>query len=331
MQCLPATPTGQHSLVPNKPTEPANDATANSGEEEPTAPNKPTEPTVASEPEPEPITMIEELTEPTEPIEPTEPEPITVMEPAVDDAASINGGEDQPEAPAPVPAVVPTNSNQPPADHQKLQADLACGCQRTQPAAVAAAQALAAAGGDCSSPIGQALAQAYAQAVAAGTGQVVAQAFAVADASAAQKVFFRNIIYFVWGNEALCSCHPLQLADEPASACWSDCTVARGAICSRTSHACPAADSWRRHRIMASQFELQVRQRTLTGFWLWCLQCLNPANRASLSTCVAAFVGDCCTNQGLATGASCGGMRKVISTSPRVIETAGIASTRCSC
>lgn len=192
MQCLPATATGQHPLVPNKPTEPENDATVNSGEEEPTAPNKPTEPTVASEPEPEPepITMIEEPTEPTEPIEPTEPEPepITVMEPAVDDTASINGGEDQPKAPAPVSEVVPSNSNQPPADHQKLQEDLACGCHRTKPAAVAAAQALANAGGNCNSPVGQALAQAYDQAVAPGKGQAVARAFARADASSAQKV-----------------------------------------------------------------------------------------------------------------------------------------------
>jgi hypothetical protein len=35
LQCLPATPTGQHPVAPNQPTLPENDATANnSGEEE---------------------------------------------------------------------------------------------------------------------------------------------------------------------------------------------------------------------------------------------------------------------------------------------------------
>jgi hypothetical protein len=106
------------------------------------------------------------------------------------------------QPPAQPPANKPTGTttgtpNQPPAttdkppaagSPEKLKSDLTCGCARAKPAAVAVAQALAAAGGDCSSPAGQALAQAYAQAVASGTGQAVAQALAVANASAAQKV-----------------------------------------------------------------------------------------------------------------------------------------------
>lgn len=66
-------------------------------------------------------------------------------------------------------------------------------------------------------------------------------------------------------------------------------------------------------------------------------QCLKPDAPAptneALPKCIAAFVGDCCTNTGLAAGAACGfgGVRKVVSSSPRVVETAGIVSTRCTC
>lgn len=66
-----------------------------------------------------------------------------------------------------------------------------------------------------------------------------------------------------------------------------------------------------------------------------CLQCLSPSSNApsSLPKCVAAFVGDCCTNTGLDEGASCGfgGVRRVVSTSPRTVETAGLSATRCTC
>jgi hypothetical protein len=66
-----------------------------------------------------------------------------------------------------------------------------------------------------------------------------------------------------------------------------------------------------------------------------CLQCLKPGAPASsaLPACITAFVGDCCTDASLAAGSTCGfgGIRRVVSTSPRVIETAGMVSTRCTC
>jgi hypothetical protein len=79
-------------------------------------------------------------------------------------------------------------SSQPVVEPEKLQDDLTCGCARAKPAAVAVAQALAAANGDCSSPAGQALAQAFASATASGQGAAFAQAIASAQAVSAQKV-----------------------------------------------------------------------------------------------------------------------------------------------
>jgi hypothetical protein len=66
------------------------------------------------------------------------------------------------------------------------------------------------------------------------------------------------------------------------------------------------------------------------------MQCLRPARGAATSnlpTCISAFVQECCNNAALPAGATCGfgGVRRIISTSPRVVETAGIASTRCVC
>jgi hypothetical protein len=71
----------------------------------------------------------------------------------------------------------------------KLKEDLTCGDEtRSAPTAIAVSQAIASAGGDCSSPAGVALAEAFASATASGTGQAFAEALAVAEATAAQKV-----------------------------------------------------------------------------------------------------------------------------------------------
>lgn len=65
------------------------------------------------------------------------------------------------------------------------------------------------------------------------------------------------------------------------------------------------------------------------------VQCLTPSAPAAerLPTCIAAFVGDCCSGASLRVGATCGfgGVRKVVGVAPRVVETAGLVSTRCQC
>lgn len=73
---------------------------------------------------------------------------------------------------------------------QQLQQDLTCGCDRAVPAARAVSAALAQAGNQCGSGVGQALAQAFSAAQASGGGQAsaVSQALASAGASNAQQV-----------------------------------------------------------------------------------------------------------------------------------------------
>jgi hypothetical protein len=100
-----------------------------------------------------------------------------------DNKGTTTGSNNEPPKPspkAPVPSPSPTPA--------KLREDLTCGCDKAIVTAQAVSQAIATAGGDCRSPAGQALAQAYAEASAAGNGQAVAEALAAGEATAAQKV-----------------------------------------------------------------------------------------------------------------------------------------------
>jgi hypothetical protein len=102
-----------------------------------------------------------------------------------DDSADTAGEEDQV---TPKPEVT------------KLKDDLTCGDEtRSTPTAIAVSHAIASAGGDCNSPAGVALAEAFASATASGNGLAFAEALAVAEASAAQKVrAFRNQLFPVF-------------------------------------------------------------------------------------------------------------------------------------
>ena len=106
------------------------------------------------------------------------PQPVPTTTPAP--AAPV---QPTPAPVKPAPAPVKTNPTQ-------VKNDLTCSAcgERPKVAAQALSQAIASSGGDCNSPAGQALAQAYAAASASGMGAAFAQSIASAQATSAQKV-----------------------------------------------------------------------------------------------------------------------------------------------
>ena len=109
------------------------------------------------------------------------------------------------------------------------------------------------------------------------------------------------------------------------------------AVASMQQPIAPAGQVLAWGRTDAEHHDPTLGLNTCCGFCVVPLQCLKPDAPApasqALPKCIPAFVGDCCTNAGLTAGASCGfgGVRKVVSLSPRVVETAGILATRCAC
>jgi outer membrane biosynthesis protein TonB len=116
--------------------------------------------------------------------------------PEDDNTGDTTGDEDEPEevneVPSPqTPVSVPSSSPAAPEPNPtQIKNDLTCtACgQRPKATAMALSQAIASSGGDCNSPAGQALAQAFASASASGQGAAFAQSIASAQAVSAQKV-----------------------------------------------------------------------------------------------------------------------------------------------